>query len=1178
MTKFFNQSPLLSASLTLSAISTVFGVWFKAKQLSVASDELLNFYPWSGFALCIVQIGVIFFTFALGLAAIGSWIDRDQSLTKKDIFFCTLPFCAFLFSAFDISFFYQLILFFLGVGFYLFFKIHNNRWFLLRVKEPLVVLLLFFVLFSWIYETVSPFYEQNFLSIPGKLDAFLSMEHQWENAKAYDFVGNFSQNYRLGGFSQGLFVVSPLLSFFALALDTPLVDVYSKYDLVKYFLFFLCFGSSYGCYLFLRFGLKLSITPSIIGGFSYILANSPLLSFIANEYVYKIVPFALLPWVMLCISQAYAKSRLEWIFLSGLVIGFSQYIWTSHPEAVALPVGFSFAYICWMAIGKLFSKRIRWTNIVRFTLEIALFPFAVFVGMAYFLIPLFEAIFLMEYLVVDSSSTMGFFWGGAIEHYASIFFRFEDMNLYKFAPGLYQATAGPIVGFYTGQFSLFMVFFLLCRFLIFLYQKCLQRASSKNYKIKGSELFFLILVVFCCLTFPMGHAGWFSKLIEWTGFLRVHNFLRANMYFFFIALVAAMIGLNYLLKLKSIKTFFIIALAYILLLTGVYFSPLFPERIPDRILLDIGIFVATLVFFVFLFLCPDRIKKNSYLSRYSFQSFINLEKLAMGLIICLGIFSYYTVYPLTRDYLTRADNYYFDKARNFNSFRSAVVILRANRHDKASYDSLDKRVENFERLFESSRNTRMINQTAQYMHSLRSDSEIVKSQIAKDELIKYEKEILNLLKQRYTPIIEFKDFLDGQLREGQVSSGTYEQAIKYLNLGDRELAYFEVAAPVIDNFYLRDDNHFTIATQAVAPFRLAPLQHLTYGSFQYYLSDKYHFFINISKALNGLLNPIGKNHQFNGPQFYVTGGSYPSKNITFHLRAIFKNAHSVIRYNMPSVIPEAVEMSDFHIKNLNAKFIRPDSEIRKLLNIYGVDFVSFSQHYLSQKMNPDENSQVLEDLRSQGFIEFEFPKSYRSHVKFGKQAKWNVFTNPQSYGRAYVARWVKFVRPEDNLANEGILSLGITWPGSKKLTKNFETHMSSVPENIWRSIIIEPFDLKDMQEVPQVFEGDSRVDIKKIIASKAVFDVDCQDENCWFVYNTTVLNGWKAYSGSEQLSINKANLGFVGLKLKKGKQLVWLEYAPPSLAIGLLVTLLGWFFIFWSVLKPKLTPYHNQLI
>jgi uncharacterized membrane protein YfhO len=125
--------------------------------------------------------------------------------------------------------------------------------------------------------------------------------------------------------------------------------------------------------------------------------------------------------------------------------------------------------------------------------------------------------------------------------------------------------------------------------------------------------------------------------------------------------------------------------------------------------------------------------------------------------------------------------------------------------------------------------------------------------------------------------------------------------------------------------------------------------------------------------------------------------------------------------------------------------------------------------------------------------------------------------------------------------------------------------MSSLPKNIWRSIIVESSTQEDYEKPPQVFEGDNSLDIKKIIASKSVFDVACQDEYCWFVYNTTFLNGWNAYSGSKKLAIHKANLGFIGLKLKKGQHFVWLEYAPLSLIVGFLLVLSGWFFVFFKL-------------
>ena len=87
----------------------------------------------------------------------------------------------------------------------------------------------------------------------------------------------------------------------------------------------------------------------------------------------------------------------------------------------------------------------------------------------------------------------------------------------------------------------------------------------------------------------------------------------------------------------------------------------------------------------------------------SFFLLINLEQLVLGLIVCLGALSYYTLYPSASNYLTWGpySANYLDTNRNFNSFRSAVVILRGNRHDKASYDYLDKRVNDFEKAFVS---------------------------------------------------------------------------------------------------------------------------------------------------------------------------------------------------------------------------------------------------------------------------------------------------------------------------------------------------------------------------------------------------------------------------------------------------------------------------------------------
>ena len=170
VTKIFKPRSLCAAFLILLVTSTVFGLWFKTQQLSIASPELVNLYPWSGFALSVVQTLVLFATLAVGLALVSSWVDCNQASTSKNFFYCTLPFFAFSFSVFGLGLFHQFVLFVVGVGCYLLLKIKEN-WFLfsLRAKEPLLVLLLFFILFSWIYETVSPFYDRSSFSVSGRL-------------------------------------------------------------------------------------------------------------------------------------------------------------------------------------------------------------------------------------------------------------------------------------------------------------------------------------------------------------------------------------------------------------------------------------------------------------------------------------------------------------------------------------------------------------------------------------------------------------------------------------------------------------------------------------------------------------------------------------------------------------------------------------------------------------------------------------------------------------------------------------------------------------------------------------------------------------------------------------------------------------------------------------------------
>ena len=78
------------------------------------------------------------------------------------------------------------------------------------IKEPVYVLVFFLLCFFLILESYSPLYHDNFWDTWGRNDFLVNLEHQWENAKAYDFLGNFTQSGFLGGHSQGIYMISEL--------------------------------------------------------------------------------------------------------------------------------------------------------------------------------------------------------------------------------------------------------------------------------------------------------------------------------------------------------------------------------------------------------------------------------------------------------------------------------------------------------------------------------------------------------------------------------------------------------------------------------------------------------------------------------------------------------------------------------------------------------------------------------------------------------------------------------------------------------------------------------------------------------------------------------------------------------------------------------------------------------
>lgn len=1083
--RFFTSLAIILAS------STIFGLWFKIKQISIASPEIVSFYPLTGYGIAVLQSMFFFAVLWLGLALVCRLIDRDKNIINS-LLAGSLPFTAFMLSLSGVEIFIQFRCFFLLAVIVLCVRIYGNRPLLEEKKEPIVVLILLFLAYLHMYKSLSPLFDTGFFRIWGRLDFLVNLEHQFENANAYDFLGNFTQRGKLGGYTQGLYMVSELLSLMVLLLDIPLVDDLNKYGLINHLYFYLYVFGSYGCYLFLRRGLKLSFLPSLIGGLGFIFGNASFVSFFGAEWPIHQMPFVFFPWVCLLLKRAYDLNKVVLLCAAGLVASFSEYATSSHPEINMGYLFFCNAYNLYLAFFQLTKDRFEWKSIRYFFVGVFVFPVFHLVGLSYKLIPLFEAIITREYVVYDVVGAWhGLGWLGDLKHYSTFFFRFEDASkvLSSDLPYFSPTITGTLVYFYTGQFATLMIFCFIFFFFGEVWRKFFKKdENAERSTLWGNASYFLLMFFILLTIMPMGNRSWLSKLMAWLEFLRVNRFVRVNIYYYFIALVSAMCGLEYVLRQKKLFEFSIIFGLYLLTLLGVYLSPML-MALPEKVLFDGAILVAT-YFSIALLIKPNILFKNRKLSFC--QPLLHL------MVILVAFYSLLTTHTRCYEFITQKNNLgmEFNKDKLFISFRAQVAYLRNNLHDRASFKFLEQRLEKF------------VNDV--------------------DDKT-WQSKNFSATRESLAKIVS--------LRQEITSQSDTQRAIQKLKL-------FEEIAPEVDSFYLNYGPSWVLI--GVGGPDWGPLAPGIYNGIQYYLPDKYQLFVSLGGSQSLLMMPIGKNSDLMGAPYFTSGPGYPSINVNFHLRSLFHDSLHKLEVN---------GVFDYNSLGLEMEQITTNKNAKKLLNIVGVDYLIFVEYYLKSQPSP---SLSLDKLKSIGLIPVVLPESSKFTPRFSADYEVRMFNNPESYGKAYIAKWVKIMKPEENMLNLDWFHLPKGWVRSKDLLRDFEFNLAKIPDEIEKAALIESSDPGDYSESPRTYGSDNNVDIVKIIGSKAVFDVDCTDESCWLVYNSAVLKGWEAFSGSTRLPIYTANMGFVGLKLNKGKHFVWMEYRPFSLPLSFMVMLAGW--------------------
>ena len=91
-----NNQFLLSSIGIFSASSLLFGIWFKKTQLAIASEDILNHYPLSGFLVSALQSFLFFGVIWLLLILCCRLIDGENKNPSLNAFHSSLPFLVFL--------------------------------------------------------------------------------------------------------------------------------------------------------------------------------------------------------------------------------------------------------------------------------------------------------------------------------------------------------------------------------------------------------------------------------------------------------------------------------------------------------------------------------------------------------------------------------------------------------------------------------------------------------------------------------------------------------------------------------------------------------------------------------------------------------------------------------------------------------------------------------------------------------------------------------------------------------------------------------------------------------------------------------------------------------------------------------------------------------------------------
>ena len=418
-----------------------------------------------------------------------------------------------------------------------------------------------------------------------------------------------------------------------------------------------------------------------------------------------------------------------------------------------------------------------------------------------------------------------------------------------------------------------------------------------------------------------------------------------------------------------------------------------------------------------------------------------LKNTSKAMLIIIAVFSFLSLYGAAyqktfNTYVVEINNnnLIYRRIENiYTSFCTAVTYLRNNQHDTASIHYLEQRINKF-----------------------------------KEDIYK---EYSN-----YSQIVSYF----------QIDSSSPEEYYKKINAilenNTDQQQIFETIAPEVDNFYWNHNKYHVPIREQLAYY--APLPIDVNNIVQFYLPDRYNLIAVLSTVNTPKILPVGKNSELLAGYMYGAAHGYPSIDINFHLNSLFPD----------SFLEANIDNHVFKNFSLSLNLFSSNKKAKKLCNIYGIDYLVYQKHDLMTSLLDVPKVDPIESIKSMGFVPYNLPESYlfsARHPFWQEYFMLEVFQNPSSYGKAYIAKWVQVITPNDNLVNIENIGYSDKWPSAKILYDNFNNLISKIPDDIYRAALVESASSTDYSNSPYVYTANNQVNIIKIIGSKAIFDVDC---------------------------------------------------------------------------------------